>query len=256
MADVLKRADLALYIAKDIPGSSHAFHTPALAAHMIGQMRVEQEIAGGLRSGEFFLEYQPIVDAGHRGYNAFEALVRWRHPGRGVLTPDQFLPIAERSGHIMALGRFVVAQAIRDVAVSLDPLVIEAGLTLSVPPEDARYEAPMDVARIERVLFNLLHNAIKFSRDGGTITVTARDEGDSLRCEVRDEGMGIPPEQLPRLFQRFSQLQEGSAKGGTGLGLSIAKAIVEAHGGAIGVESARGEGSTFWFTLPTKAITR
>lgn len=116
MGDILKRADLALYIAKDIPGSSHAFHTDLLARHMLDQMRMEQDIANGLRHGEFFLEYQPIVDASDRAYNAFEALVRWRHPERGTIGPDEFLVVAERAGHIMALGRFVVAQAIRDAS--------------------------------------------------------------------------------------------------------------------------------------------
>ncbi len=116
MTDILKRADLALYIAKDISGSSHAFYTDGLARHMLDQMRLEQEIASGLRSGAFFVEYQPIVDASQRGYTAFEALVRWQHPLRGVLLPDDFLAVAERCGHIMALGRFVMAQAIRDAA--------------------------------------------------------------------------------------------------------------------------------------------
>jgi signal transduction histidine kinase len=136
------------------------------------------------------------------------------------------------------------------VAESLGPLVEEAGLTLEVPASTTPLEAPMDTARIERVLFNLLHNAIKFSEPGGTIRVRALRDGELLRCEVEDTGVGIPAEQIPKLFQRFSQLKEGSAKGGTGLGLSIAKAIVEAHGGTIGVESQLGVGSTFWFSLP------
>jgi signal transduction histidine kinase len=74
-------------------------------------------------------------------------------------------------------------------------------------------------------------------------------QAEAVRVEVRDPGAGIAPEDHPRLFQRFSQLDGGKA-GGIGLGLSIAKGIVEAHGGAIGVTSAPGAGSTFWFTLP------
>jgi two-component system sensor histidine kinase ResE len=77
----------------------------------------------------------------------------------------------------------------------------------------------------------------------------SKDDG-GVRCEVIDTGAGIAEEDIPKLFQRFSQLQRGMAKGGTGLGLSISKSIVEAHGGHIGVKSRLGAGSTFWFTLP------
>ena len=134
MTDILKRADLALYIAKDIPGSSHAFYTDGLARHMLDQMRLEQEIASGLRNGEFFVEYQPIVDATHRSYEAFEALVRWRHPLRGVLLPESFLAITERCGHIMALGRVVMAQAIRDAAEWPE----QVGLAVNVAGDEFR----------------------------------------------------------------------------------------------------------------------
>lgn len=116
MADVMKRADLALYAAKEIAGSSHVFHTAPLAEDMLERMRIEQEIAGALIRGEFFLEYQPIVSASSREVAAFEALVRWQHPERGVLQPESFLAIAERSGHIMALGKFVVGRAIEDAS--------------------------------------------------------------------------------------------------------------------------------------------
>ncbi|MNL45204.1 Alkaline phosphatase synthesis sensor protein PhoR [compost metagenome] len=83
------------------------------------------------------------------------------------------------------------------------------------------------------------------------IEVRLRREADAVRCEVADSGEGIAPEEQLKLFQRFSQLSMGARRaGGTGLGLSISKALVEAHGGQIGVESALGRGSTFWFTLP------
>ncbi|MNL54970.1 Sensor protein SrrB [compost metagenome] len=99
------------------------------------------------------------------------------------------------------------------------------------------------------MLTNLLNNAIKFTPAGGWIRVQACDEGEAVRCEVKDSGPGIAPEDLAKLFQRFSQLPLGMHKGGTGLGLSISKSIIEAHGGAIGATSEKGVGSTFWFTL-------
>ncbi|MFN3429979.1 MAG: ATP-binding protein, partial [Candidatus Sericytochromatia bacterium] len=145
-----------------------------------------------------------------------------------------------------------LAVEIQEVAESLGPQVDEAGLTLSIAPLAGPLVAPMDTSRIQRVLFNLLHNAIKFTPSGGTIEVRARREGDRLRCEVVDTGIGIAEDQIPRLFQRFSQLKSGSEKGGTGLGLSICRAIIDAHGGTIGVTSEPGRGSVFWFCLPVQ----
>lgn len=114
LPDVMKRADLALYAAKEIAGSAHVFHDRVLADGMQERMRTEQEIASGLLREEFFVEYQPVVSALTREVAAFEALVRWRHPRRGVLSPEHFIAIAERSGHMLALGRFVLGRAIAD----------------------------------------------------------------------------------------------------------------------------------------------
>ncbi|MBO9541654.1 hypothetical protein J7643_13785 [bacterium] len=139
---------------------------------------------------------------------------------------------------------------VKEVVESLAPQAAERHLTIMMDLPEAPLTVPMDSQRIERVLSNLLTNALKFSPPDGVITVRARLDGDGLRCEVVDQGPGIAPEDVPKLFQRFSQLESGKQKGGTGLGLSIAKSIVEAHGGTIGVQSKVGEGSTFWFTLP------
>lgn len=114
MPDVMKRADLALYAAKEVTGSAHIFHDGVLAEGVQQRMRTEQEIASGLLREEFFVEYQPVVSASMREISAFEALVRWRHPRRGVLGPEEFISIAERSGHIVALGRVVLNRALED----------------------------------------------------------------------------------------------------------------------------------------------
>ena len=116
-----------------------------------------------------------------------------------------------------------------------------------------------DPQRVGQVLTNLIGNAIKFTPEGGKIRVNAAREGDAfVRVEVVDTGYGNAAENMPRLFQRFTQLDMTSTRraGGTGLGLSIAKALVEAQGGAIGVTSKPGEGSTFWFTLPIAGAAR
>ncbi len=113
----------------------------------------------------------------------------------------------------------------------------------------------VDETRICQVLTNLVTNAIKFTEPGGRILVLAFARGDELVTEIRDTGSGIAAEDLPKLFQRFQQVDMSSTRrvGGTGLGLSICKGLVELHGGRIGLESQAGKGSTFWFTLPLPA---
>jgi two-component system phosphate regulon sensor histidine kinase PhoR len=125
---------------------------------------------------------------------------------------------------------------------SLDLLVQVAA---ALPPVRA------DMARIEQVLVNLIHNAIKFTPPGGRITLSAALHPDGVCFSVGDTGSGIPPEELPRIFERFYRVDRARTKGsGTGLGLSIAKHIIEAHGGKIWAESQEGAGSMFYFTLP------
>jgi len=114
-----------------------------------------------------------------------------------------------------------------------------------------------DRGRLRQVLLNLLSNAIKFTTDGGRITLSAQLAGDRVRVAVSDSGIGIAPDDQEKLFREFVQL-DGSASRryeGTGLGLALSKRLVELHGGAIGVESQLGKGSTFWFTVPRGGVT-
>ena len=125
-------------------------------------------------------------------------------------------------------------------------------LVVSPLAQDLRVHA--DRGRVRQVLLNLLSNAIKFTPDGGRITVAAApvNGGAEARIAVSDTGIGIAPEDQPKLFQEFSQLDASASRKyeGTGLGLALSRRLVELHGGAIGVESEMGKGSTFWFTLP------
>jgi two-component system, OmpR family, sensor histidine kinase BaeS len=111
-----------------------------------------------------------------------------------------------------------------------------------------------DRQAFQRVLMNLLTNALKFTPSGGKVSVSSEMEGGMLWLQVKDTGVGIPDEKLKTVFERFSQVEETKGKvrkvSGTGLGLAIAKEIVEAHGGRIKVESRFNEGSTFSFSLP------
>jgi two-component system phosphate regulon sensor histidine kinase PhoR len=100
------------------------------------------------------------------------------------------------------------------------------------------------------VVTNIVHNAIKFTPAGGTITVNASADGTKVTVEVTDTGIGISPNDLPRIFERFFKTDRSRAVGGTGLGLAIAKHIVQAHGGSIWATSQEGKGSSFFFTMP------
>lgn len=135
---------------------------------------------------------------------------------------------------------------------SLVPTLQRHGLQIETefPAEPVWLE--VDAGRLSQVVLNLVGNAVKFTPRGGTIRVSLRQDGAEYRIAVQDSGIGIDPEHLPRLFQRFYQVDSSSTRerGGVGLGLSIAQSLIEAHGGRIGVESTPGAGSTFWFTLP------
>jgi two-component system phosphate regulon sensor histidine kinase PhoR len=127
-------------------------------------------------------------------------------------------------------------------------------LVLDIPSEGFVLRA--DRRALEQVLTNLVDNAVKYCPAGAAITLRARVVGDGAearaRVEVADTGPGIEPRHQPRLFERFYRVDGGRSRdmGGTGLGLSIVKHLVEAMNGAVGVESAPGHGSLFWFTLP------
>jgi signal transduction histidine kinase len=111
-----------------------------------------------------------------------------------------------------------------------------------------------DPERLREVLSNLVSNAVKYSPGGGTVWVGGRVDGGGVTVYVADQGIGIPPEEQSRIFDRFHRVETGLHRRteGTGLGLYLVKAIVEAHGGRVWVESAPGRGSIFMFTLPRR----
>jgi len=124
------------------------------------------------------------------------------------------------------------------------------GLTLSVDcPEDLP-PVLADASRVQQVMVNLLHNAIKFTPPGGQVTVSAAQHERAIRFTVGDTGIGISMDDLPRIFERFYKADRSRTTSGTGLGLAIARHLVEAHGGKIWVESEVGKGSMFHFTIP------
>ena len=133
------------------------------------------------------------------------------------------------------------------------PFVSEAktkgvGLIIDIPPELPTVTA--DMASIGHVFANLLSNALRYSPEGSSITVRVEAELSGIRFSVEDNGEGIPPEHLKRLFDQFYRVPGQDEKSGIGLRLSIVREIIKAHGGTVGVESTRGKGSVFHFTLP------
>ncbi len=128
-----------------------------------------------------------------------------------------------------------------------------AGLILRIDTMQDMTEVRADPPRLEQVLVNLIHNAIKFTRPGGEVILAAQTQADFVCFSVRDNGVGIPSEELERIFERFYKADRARSGGGTGLGLSISRHLVEAHGGRIWAESTEGQGSTFYFTIPTSA---
>jgi two-component system sensor histidine kinase/response regulator len=140
-----------------------------------------------------------------------------------------------------ALKAFEGQAALNDVSLEVD---------LRIPPQHDRFVA--DPRRIQQILFNLLDNAIKFTPTGGKVTLRVFAEDNLAIFQVKDQGIGIPEEQLPLLFQKFRQLNAGYQRQyrGTGLGLALTKQLVELHGGWIDVESTVGVGSVFTVRLP------
>ncbi|HKR63329.1 MAG TPA: PAS domain S-box protein [Thermoanaerobaculia bacterium] len=152
--------------------------------------------------------------------------------------------------------RTVPLQPILDDSIaSVAAIAAEAGVTLEIESLDALVSG--DAARLTQALVNLLSNAVKFSHAGGVVTVSTRVVDAFVEIRVRDRGVGIPQHAQKKLFQRFQQIDSGDArsKSGTGLGLAICRAIIEQHGGSVGVESTEGEGSTFWFRVPMARVT-
>lgn len=153
------------------------------------------------------------------------------------------------------VGQFAVipedvdlAEILRDTFEAFEPLAAARKVTLDAEPPRRSLRVRLDTGRILQVLANLISNALKFTSEGGKVSIRARPEGDDIHFVVSDTGAGIPADELERIFERFRQV--GKDHRGVGLGLFISKGIVEAHGGRMWAESEAGSGSTFHFVLP------
>ena len=207
----------------------------------------------------------------------FTDLLLTQDLGGGPLSEQQrdFLDTVARNGRhllelineLLDLQRIAAGRMdLRPEAIELAALLAEAAASVQAQAQQHRHAlvvAPVagglrvlaDRGRVRQVLLNLMSNAIKFTHDGGRIRVETApvNGGAAVRIAVTDSGIGIAPEDQAKLFQEFVQLDATASRKyeGTGLGLALSRRLIELHGGAIGVESEMGKGSTFWFTLPT-----
>lgn len=153
---------------------------------------------------------------------------------------------------LMTIDAFSLEQSIRDVCGAIALEAKRHGHEISMSVEEGLPRISGDKAKIEQVLINILSNAVKYTPDGGKIDITGGQKGNKVWVKIRDNGIGIPEEDLSRIFDRFYRVDKARSResGGTGLGLSIAREIVLRHGGDILIESAAGSGTTVTVILP------
>jgi PAS domain S-box-containing protein len=210
------------------------------------------------------------------GIIGFAELMRDGHAGPTTDTHEEFLDdILMSSRHLLRLINDILDLSkveadkiifqprkvdlpclIREVHHTLRELAARNHVQLSLEIDTALTEVELDPDRLKQILYNYLANALKFTDAGGTVVVRANAVSRGMfRLEVEDTGIGVRPEDIPKLFTEFQQLDQSTSKKyqGTGLGLALTKRLVEAQGGSVGVSSRWGEGSTFYAILPIQA---
>jgi signal transduction histidine kinase len=145
-----------------------------------------------------------------------------------------------------------VAQLAQEMATALEPIARKRDVTIALEISDTLPQIYGDRERLSEAIYHLVHNAIKFNREGGRVTLNCRAAPEDVIVEVSDTGMGIPPEKLPELWKEFTQLADPLRRGveGLGLGLPLVRYVVRAHGGQVWARSQPGQGSVFGFRIP------
>lgn len=233
VADITERRELERMKQDFVSMVSHDLRTPLTAVHIY---------LDNLSSGVYELAEpakRPLPGL-LRSLDRLVALVK------ALLDLDRF----EAGKMTLLLTDVKVRDVLEQTAQAVSVMADRQAVTLVIPETDRIIVADGDM--LVQVLVNLTGNAVKFAPPQSSVTVTFEESSDWLEFKVIDHGKGIPPTMHKSIFEKFGQVCESDARerGGTGLGLPISKAIVEAHGGTIGVESNVGAGSTFWFKLP------
>lgn len=218
-----------------VANASHELRTPAAGIKALAEALQAGAIEDPERSRSFC---EQIVDAADRLTEMLDDMLVLTRVERGdeLLEPRTITAFA------------AIEDALSQVRPAADAKQIE--LTTEVDAED---ELHADPNALQTLLVNLLDNAVKYTPEGGGVTVRGRRVENGYRVEIEDTGVGIPPEDQERVFERFYRVDRARDRttGGTGLGLSIVKHIAEAHGGRVGLSSEPGHGSTFTVVLPT-----
>ncbi len=198
--------------------------------------------------------YLDLLEAGQISGEAARDSVRVvrRNAQRLIDMVAEILDVAKLEAGQMRLERAPVdlVELCREVVTELRPLLESKRLALDLEIPSPLPSPGADRDALRRVLMNIVSNAAAFSPRGSRIAVAARCQESGVRLSVRDAGPGIAADDQTRLFQKFGSGGKQGRRYSTGLGLAFCKLAVEAHGGEIGVESAPGQGSTFWFRLP------
>jgi two-component system phosphate regulon sensor histidine kinase PhoR len=139
---------------------------------------------------------------------------------------------------------------VNEAIMQLNPLADKQKVTLNTMLSNSLPPVSIDKERLSQTITNLIHNAIKFNRTGGSVTITTASDDKKVTFHVIDTGIGIPKTDLPHVFERFYKAEKSRTNRGSGLGLAIAKHTIEAHSGTIWAQSEEGKGSTFSFTIP------
>ena len=211
---------------------SHELRTPITVIRGYAET-----LAGGTADPELVTRFATIIQA---------------HAERLANLVGDLLTLSELEvkGSALTLTPIALAGAVEHCRLLIAPQAEQKGVIID-SREVAAWQVLADRQRLEQVLVNLLDNAVKYTPDGGQVTVTAAADGDFIKISVRDTGPGIPLHEQTRIFERFYRVDAGRSRdqGGTGLGLAIVKHIVQLHGGTVGVESVPGQGACFTFTL-------
>ncbi len=193
----------------------------------------------------------------------FLSIIRQNAERLGRLTADLLtLSRLELKTQKFQFAAYYVNSLIDESADSMRPIASKKNVSIVLEPATDRCEVFCDFEAVHQILSNLIDNAIKYTYEGGSITVSAQplpageNKPEMVEISIRDTGMGIPAEELPRLFERFYRVDKARSRelGGTGLGLAIVKHLARGQGGDVGVESHPGRGSRFWFTLPVQDL--
>jgi two-component system phosphate regulon sensor histidine kinase PhoR len=217
---------------------SHELRTPVTAI----TTATETLLGGALADPDEAAEFVGVVD---------------RHGKRLRQLVDDLLDLAKLEAKSFRLA--LVDIPVRPIAAQALALMEEQArrrrMTLTLAPGGEGLRARIDRRGLEQVLVNLIDNAVKYAGEGAHVTVTLRSVADRVEIAVADDGVGISPAHLGRVFERFYRVDAGRSRelGGTGLGLSIVKHLIELMGGAVDVESEPGKGATFTVRLPASA---